>query len=82
MEFSGHGLDWFINYLSNCTQCVIADCCKSEYKEFSGVPQGSILGPLLFILYINNIGDHIETADVHFFMQMILFFIQVVVVYL
>lgn len=65
---TGHALDWFINYLSNCTQCVMADGCKSESIEVcSGVPQGSILSPLLFILYINNIGDLIETADVQFY---------------
>jgi methylaspartate ammonia-lyase len=27
---TGHALDWFINYLSNRTQCVMADGCKSE----------------------------------------------------
>lgn len=61
---TGHALDWFINYLSNRTQCVMADGCKS-IEVCSGVPQGSILGPQLFILYINNIGDLIETADVN-----------------
>ena len=60
---TGHDLDWFINYLSNRTQCVMANGCKSESIEV----QGSILGPLLLILYINNIGDLIETVDVHFY---------------
>jgi hypothetical protein len=65
---TGHALDWFINYLSNRTQSLMADGCKSESIEVcSGVPQGSIKGPLLFNLYINNIGDRIETGGVHFY---------------
>ena len=65
---TGHALDWFINYLSSRTQCVMVDGCKSESIEVcSGGPQGSMLGPLVFILYINNIGDLIETVDVHFY---------------
>ena len=46
----------------------MVDDCKSESIEVcSSVPQGSILGPLLLILYVNNIGDLTETADVHFY---------------
>jgi len=52
--------DWFKDYLYNRSQYVCVTGMKSDRNLVTcGVPQGSVIGPLLFLLYVNDIGNSV-----------------------
>ena len=67
MGFTGSLLNWIADYLFNRTICVGIEGHTSPWFDITaGVPQGSILGPLLFLLFVNDIENDIE-SDIHLY---------------
>ena len=64
----GEALGWFQSYLTNRQQFTVANGnCSTKQNVLYGVPQGSVLGPLLFLIYVNDIAAAVPSHKLRLF---------------
>ena len=65
---AGKLLRWIESFISNRQQKVVVDGVQSYICQvLSGIPQGSVLGPLLFLLFVNDMGQSLEHSTLRMF---------------
>ena len=64
----GNALKWFNSYLKDRQQITcVSKCCSSKELVNIGVPQGSVLGPILFLIYVNDMSKCIGEEGIRIF---------------
>ena len=65
LHIHGAALDWIQSYLSDREQCVVVSDAVSEPRPLTiGVPQGSVIGPLLFTLYMTPLRKILQKYNI------------------
>ena len=67
LGFNEHSVSWFNSYLTRTQVVKFGNNVSSERSVITGIGQGTILGPLLFILYINDIVSAVTSLKVNMY---------------
>lgn len=75
---AGNAYRWISSFLSERYQRVTIDNVSSDYVAvISGVPQGTVLGPILFIIYMNDVADNVKHSTIRLFADDIILYKEI-----